>query len=268
MATPTAAGNAGIAHERWAVFAGSQPMKALGIDIGGSAIKGAPVDTRTGRLLAERFRIATPAPLSPARMARAAAEIARHFKWHGPVGVGFPGVVHGARILSAANMHPKFVRCDGGKLFARAVGGPVTVINDAAAAGLAEMKFGAGRDFSGKVLMLTLGTGVGSVLAYRGVVVPLELGHLPLKGRSAEKFVAESARQRGNLSWAKWGGRLGKYVALLERILWPELIIIGGGVSAKHRKFFHYVQPRARLVPAEFLNQAGIVGAALAAVER
>ena len=243
-------------------------MKALGIDIGGSAIKGAPVDTRTGRLLAERYRIATPEPLSPARMARAAAEIAAHFQWRGRIGIGFPGVVHGSRILTAANLHPGFVGCDGGKLFAKAMGGRVTLINDAAAAGLAEMKFGAGRNFAGKVMLLTLGTGVGSALAYRGVVVPLELGHLPLKGRDAEKLVAASAREKGNLSWEKWGRRLDKYIGILETILWPELVIIGGGVSAKHRKFFPYVKPRARMVPAEFLNQAGIVGAALAAVNQ
>ena len=241
-------------------------MKALGIDIGGSALKGAPVDTRTGRLLAERFRVATPEPLTPAKTARVVAEIAAHFKWRGPIGIGFPGVIHGSRILTSANLHSRFIGCDGGKLFARATGRRIALINDAAAAGLAEMKFGAGRGFDGKVLLLTLGTGVGSALAYRGLVVPCELGHLPWKGRAAEKYVASSAREKKDLSWAEWGARLGKYLAVLEKILWPELIIIGGGVSAKHRKFFPYVKRRAKLVPAEFFNQAGIVGAALAAV--
>src|SRR5438046_1360476 len=145
-------------------------MKILGIDIGGSAVKGAPVNTETGRLLAERHRVATPDRLTPAQMARTVAEIARHFRWRGPIGVGFPGVVHGTRILTAANLHPRFIGCDAGKLFARATGCPVTITNDAAAAALAEMKFGAGRGFNGKVLLLTLGTGVGSALAYRGVV--------------------------------------------------------------------------------------------------
>ena len=258
---------AGIAIER-RLSLSERTMKVLGIDIGGSALKGAPVDIRTGRLLAERFRIATPETLSPAEMARAAAELARHFRWRGPVGIGFPGVIHGPRILTAANLDKRFVGCDGEKLFARATGCEVSMINDAAAAGLAEMRFGAGRGFAGKTLLLTLGTGVGSALFYRGVLFPCELGHLPLKGHDAEKHVAASVKERKDLSWAKWGARLGKYIRVLERILWPELIIIGGGVSAEHRKFFGYLKPRARLVPARFLNEAGIVGAALWAAEK
>jgi polyphosphate glucokinase len=243
-------------------------MKALGIDIGGSALKGAPVDIATGRLLAERFRIETPEPLKPAEMAQAAADIATHFKWRGPVGVGFPGVIHGPRILTSANLHPDFIGCDGVKLFSKAIGQPVALINDAAAAGLAEMKFGAGRGFDGKALLLTLGTGVGSALFYRGTLIPCEFGHLPWKGdKSAEKYVAASLREEKDLSWEEWGERLGKYVRVLERILWPELIIIGGGVSAKWEKFFPYVKSRAKLVPAKFLNGAGIAGAALWAAE-
>jgi polyphosphate glucokinase len=238
-------------------------MKVLGIDIGGSAVKGAPVDTHTGRLLAERHRVEISALLTPLEVAKAVAQVATHFNWHGPVGIGFPGVVHGSRILTASNLHAGFIRCDGGKLFSKAVGRPIALINDAAAAGLAEMKFGAGRDFAGKTLLLTLGTGVGSAIFYQGVLIPCELGHLPMKGKSAEKHVAASVREKRDLSWEEWGGRLGKYIHILEKILWPELIIIGGGVSAKHRKFFKYVKPRARMVPAEFLNEAGIVGAAL-----
>lgn len=244
-------------------------MKALGIDIGGSALKGAPVNTHTGRQLADRLRIATPVPLSPAQMARAVAEIAGHFRWRGPIGIGFPGVVQGSRILTSANLHPRFIGCDAGKLFAKATGCRVAVTNDAAAAGLAEMKFGAGRDFAGKALLLTLGTGVGSALFYRDTVIPCEFGHLPWKGgKDAEKHVAASVREKRGLSWEEWGGRLGEYICLLEKILWPELIIIGGGVSAKHHKFFQYVKPRARMVPAELLNGAGIIGAALWAAEQ
>ena len=142
------------------------------------------------------------------------------------------------------------------------------LINDAAAAALAEMTFGAGRRFRGKALLLTLGTGIGSSLCYQGTVVPCEFGHLPLHGKSAERFVSSAARKRRGLSWAEWGKELGDYVRTLEGMLWPELIIIGGGVSAKSRKFFKYLKPRARLVPAKFLNEAGIVGAALAAVPR
>jgi len=244
-------------------------MKALGIDIGGSALKGAPVDTKTGKLLAERYRVPTPERLTPREMAKAVAEIAAHFRWRGPIGVGFPGVIHGSRIFSAANLDPKFIGVDGGKLFGQAAGTKVALINDAAAAALAEMRFGAGRGFTGKALLLTLGTGVGTAIAYQGIVMPAELGHVPWgkKGESAEKFVAASVREEQDLEWEEWGDLLRKYVGVLERILWPELIIVGGGVSAKHKKFFKYIKPRAKLVPAKFFNQAGIAGAAIWAVE-
>lgn len=239
-------------------------MNVLGIDIGGSALKGAPVDTNTGRLLAERYRIETPEPVGPKHFARLVADLAKHFDWDGPIGVGFPGVVHGSRILTSANLHADFIGCDAGKLFAKATGCRVAVTNDAAAAAMAEMKFGAGRDFAGKVLILTLGTGVGSAIAFEGVVVPLELGHLPWKGKGdAEKHVAASVRERKDLSWDDWGERLCKYIAVLERAIWPERIIIGGGISAKHHKFFKYLKTRAKLLPAQFYNEAGIVGAAL-----
>lgn len=242
-------------------------MEALGIDIGGSAIKGAPVDTRTGRLLAKRHRIPTPEPLTPGQMAKAVKEIAADFSWKGPIGVGFPGVIQGSHIRTSANLHKAFIDCDGGKLFSKAVARPVALINDAAAAGLAEMKFGAGRDFEGKVLLLTLGTGVGSALFSRGVIFPAELGHLPFKGRSAEKYVSAAVREKKNLGWKEWSGRLDRYIRVLETLLWPELIIVGGGVSAKHRKFFPYLKTNAKLVPAEFFNESGIVGAALWAEE-
>lgn len=243
-------------------------MKALGIDIGGSAVKGAPVDTKTGKLLGERLRIATPENLTPPQMAKAIAEIAASFKWKGPIGVGFPGVIEGSTIWTSANLHPKFIGCDGAKVFGKATGCPVAMINDAAAAGIAEMRFGAGKGFMGKALILTLGTGVGSCLAYQGVVTPLELGHFPWKGgKSAEKYVAASVREEKELEWEEWGGRLSEYLAVLEKLFWPELIIVGGGVSSKHHKFFQYLKTRAKLVPAGFLNQAGISGAAMWAVE-
>src|SRR5690606_18627426 len=220
-----------------------------------------------GQLLAERLRIPTPEPLSPPQMAKAVAEIARHFKWRARIGIGFPGVVEESTIWTSANLHPKFVGLDAGKLFSGATGCRVAMINDAAAAGIAEMRLGAGRGFRGKALLLTLGTGVGSCLAYRGVVFPLEFGHFPWKGgKSAEKFVAASAREEKGLSWEEWGERLHDYIAVLEELLWPELIIIGGGVSSRHKKFFKFIKPRARLMPAEFFNQAGIAGAAMWAV--
>lgn len=243
-------------------------MKALGIDIGGSAIKGAPVDTKTGELLGERLRIATPENLTPPQMAKAIAEISAHFKWKGPIGVGFPGVIEGSKIWTSANLHPKFIGCDGAKVFGKATGCKVAMINDAAAAGIAEMRFGAGKGFMGKALILTLGTGVGSCLSYQGVVTPLELGHFPWKGgKSAEKYVAASVREEQELEWDEWGARLSEYLAVLEKLFWPELIIVGGGVSSKHHKFFKHLKTRAKLVPAGFLNQAGISGAAMWAVE-
>ena len=245
-------------------------MKTLGIDIGGSALKGAMVDTATGKLLSERFRIETPDLLTPAELAGAVKAMAAHFKWKGPIGIGFPGVIEGSTIWTSANLHKKFVGCDGAKLFGKATGCPITMINDAAAAGVAEMRFGAGRGFMGKALLLTLGTGVGSCCAYQGIVTPMELGHFPWgkHGKSVEKYIAASVLERKKLSWKEWGGRLRDYVAILEKLLWPELIIVGGGVSADYGKFFKFIKPRAKLVPAEFFNNAGIVGAALWAAEK
>jgi polyphosphate glucokinase len=243
-------------------------MKALGIDIGGSAVKGAPVDTRTGRLLAPRHRIENPKLLTPAQLAVVVGEIAAHFRWRGPVGVGFPGVIQGPRIRTSANLHPCFIGSDGVKLFAKATGCRVALLNDAAAAGLAEMTFGRGQGFAGKALLLTLGTGVGSALFLHGVVFPLELGHLPLGGRPAEKRVSVAARKKRNLSWKEWADRLDGYMGVLETIIRPELIVIGGGVSTKHRKFFPHLHTMAKLVPARLGNEAGIIGAALFAARR
>jgi len=244
-------------------------MNILGIDIGGSAVKGAPVDTRTGKLLAERFRIETPDKTSPQHMGELIAEIAKHFRWRGRIGVGFPGVVQGSTLRTSANLNKKFIDCDLGALVTKATKCRVSVVNDADAAGLAEMRFGAGRGHKGAVLMLTLGTGVGSAMFYRGMLMPnTELGHLPIDGKSAEKFISGSARRLRDLSWKKWGTELGAYVRILEKLLWPELIIIGGGVSDKHAKYFKYMKTRARLAPAQFFNDAGIVGAALAADDK
>ena len=176
-------------------------MNVLGIDIGGSAVKGAPVDTKTGKLLGERFRIATPKKVSPKALAKIVAQIAAHFRWKGPIGLGFPGVIHGTTPTTSANLHRDFIGCDLAKLVSKATGARVSVVNDADAAGIAEMRFGAGRKEQGTVILLTLGTGVGSALFYRGLLYPnSELGHLPLKGDSAEKLVAASVKERKKLS--------------------------------------------------------------------
>ena len=171
----------------------------------------------------------------------------------GPSGLGFPGVGEEATIWTSANLPGKFSGCDGAKLFGKATGCPIAVSDDAAAAGIAKMHFGAGRGFMGKALLLTLGTGVGSCLADHGVVVPLEIGPFPWgkPGKSAEKYVAASVRDQKDLSGKEWGGRGHDYGAVLERLLWPELIGLGGGVSADHATFFKFIKPRAKLRPAE-----------------
>ncbi len=244
-------------------------MKLLGIDIGGSALKGAPVDTKTGQLLGERFRVETPHQVTPKEMAEIVAQIAGHFRWKGKIGVGFPGVIQNNVALTSANLDKTFIDTDLSKLFGHAADCPVHVINDADAAGLAEMRFGAGKAHQGNVLLLTLGTGVGSALFYRGVLYPnTEFGHFPMDGTDAEKLVAASIRKEFDLSWHQWGKRLNKYLGILEVVLSPELIILGGGISAKSDKFFKYLKTRAKVVPASFLNEAGIVGAAMAASEK
>lgn len=244
-------------------------MEVLGIDIGGSAIKGAPVDLKTGRLTAERVRFETPEPARPVAMARVIAEVARAFDWRGPIGVGYPGVVIGGRTMTAANLHPDWIGLDAGRLLSRATRCSVTLVNDADAAGLAEMRYGAGRREHGTVLLVTLGTGAGTALFRAGRLYPnTELGHLPWKGgRSAEKFVSAAARKRRDLSWREWAGRLNEYLRTLEDLFWPDLLIAGGGVSAKHRKWLPWLKLRTRIIPARLQNQAGIVGAALAAAQ-
>lgn len=244
-------------------------MKILGIDVGGSAFKGAPVDTKTGRLLAERHRVEIVSPCSTAAGLAAAREIVRHFQWRGPIGIGFPGIVQGDRIGAVGNLGRNWQNRDGARLFGRATGCRVHLANDADAAGLAEMRFGAGKGRTGTVLLLTMGTGIGSALFHRGQLYPnVELGHIPWRGRPMEKYASAAVRKRLNLSWRDWTRRVNVYLAVVERLFSPELIIIGGGVSKKHRKWFKYVKARARVVPAKLHNDAGIVGAALAAEGR
>jgi len=243
-------------------------MNILGIDIGGSAIKGAPVDTQTGKLLAERHRISTPEVLAPKDMAATIKQLAAHFNWTGPIGIGFPGVVHGDVVATSANLHKGFIGLDAGKLFSKVVGLPVSLVNDADAAGVAEATFGAGKGRKGTVLLLTFGTGVGSALFVDGKLYPnSEFGHLKIKGKSAEKFVSAAAKERKGLSYKKWAHRVSDYLNQLEDVLWPELIIVGGGISADHKKWFKHLKLRTPITPAAFLNEAGIVGAALAAVK-
>ena len=239
-------------------------MKVLGVDIGGSALKGAPVDTGSGRLLAEKFQIDTPEVQTPEEVAGSVAEMARHFRWRGPIGVGFPGTMIAGRVAFLGNLSQDWVGRDAAGLFAAATGRRVSVINDADAAGLAEMRFGAGRGQPGTVLLLTAGTGIGSALFRDGRLVPnLEFGHVPLHGRPAEKYAAASVRRVLGLGWPQWAGRFNEYLTLVEGLLWPDLIIIGGGVSRESARWFKHLKTRARVVPAALHNEAGIVGAAL-----
>ncbi len=241
----------------------------LGIDIGGTGVKAAPVDVATGRLLAERVKLPTPNPAVPDQVAQVVGELIDHFGWSGPVGITFPGVVSGGIIRTAANLDRAWIGIDAVRFFGDATRQPVTVLNDADAAGLAEMRFGSGKGQQGTVLMLTFGTGIGSALFYNDVLVPnTEFGHIEIHGKDAEARASERAREEGDLSWEKWADRVDTYLDKMEALLSPDLFIIGGGISRKSDKFLPRLTLHARVVPAALHNDAGIVGAAMAAAAR
>jgi polyphosphate glucokinase len=241
-------------------------MEVLGLDIGGTGIKGALVDTDSGEMLTERYRLLTPQPATPKAMIATMGEIVNHFDWRGPVGSGFPSAVKNGVVLMAANVSNKWVGFNLEEALRELTGCDVVVLNDADAAGLAEMRFGAGRGQDGVVLIITLGTGIGVSLFVGGQLVPnLELGHIEIGGKDADDWASAITREQENLSWKKWAKRVNKYLMTMEHLLWPDLIIVGGGVSKKHDKFFPYLTTQTRVVPAEMRNQAGIVGAAMAA---
>jgi polyphosphate glucokinase len=243
-------------------------MHALGIDIGGSGIKAAPVDVATGKMAAPRQKVATPRPALPDDIAGVVKQLTTSFSWSGPVGITFPGVVIDGVTRTAANLDPSWIGMDAAALFGKATGDPVRVLNDADAAGVAEMTFGAGVGETGTVLMLTFGTGIGSALFTRGVLVPnTEFGHIEIHGHDAETRASERAKDLGDLSWGKWAGRVDHYLQHIEALLSPHLIIVGGGVSKQSDKWVPRLTGiRARIVPAALLNDAGIVGAAMTAV--
>lgn len=241
-------------------------MTVLGIDIGGSGIKGAPVDVTTGTLTEERYRVETPQPSNVDRVVAAVAEVAKRFGESDRIGITYPGVVLDGVTKTAANVHKSWRDAPAADLLAAAVGCPVTVLNDADAAGVAEMRFGAGRDRRGVVIMLTFGTGIGSAVFVDGRLVPnTELGHLELHGHEAERRASDRAREVHDLSWSDWARRVEAYLRHLEDLFWPDLMIIGGGVSKRSEKFLPRIDIRTRVVPAELQNNAGIVGAALTA---
>jgi polyphosphate glucokinase len=241
-------------------------MEVLGIDIGGSGIKGAPVDTGTGNLLAARYRLQTPSQAKPQPVAEIVGKIADHFNWKGDLGIGFPGVVRKGVTLTAANIHKDWIGLKAAKFIKKVTRCKTCIINDADAAGLAEMAFGAGKDRQGVVMVVTIGTGLGTALFTNGQLLPnSEFGHLEIDGVDAEWIASDAARKREKLSWKKWGRRFDQYLHTMEKLLWPDLIILGGGISKKYEEFLPYITVQAEVVPAKMLNEAGIVGAAVGA---
>ena len=241
----------------------------FGVDIGGSGIKGAPVDLRSGKFTDDRHRVTTPQPSTPEAVAAVVKDVLDHFSWDGPFGCTFPAVVQHGTVRTAANVDQAWIGTDAEKLLREVTGRAPLVVNDADAAGLAEVRFGAARDQDGVVLVSTLGTGIGSALLVGGRLVPnTELGHLEVDGHDAETKAADSAREREQLSWADWAARLSRYLQHVENLLWPDLIVLGGGVSKKADDWLSLVETRTELVPATLRNNAGIVGAAVLAAEQ
>jgi polyphosphate glucokinase len=244
----------------------------LGIDIGGSGIKGAPVNLQTGELTDDRMRVDTPKPSTPDAVAEVVADIVRHFSpttGARPVGVTIPAVVKSGVVRTAANIDQSWIGANGAALLSEKVNRPVHLMNDADAAGVAEARYGAARATKGLVFLATLGTGIGSALLYDGTLIPnAELGHLEIDGHDAEKRAASSIKEQEGLSWEAWAERLQIYFSRVEDLLWPDLIVVGGGVSKKAEKFLPLLHLRAPIVAAQLMNSAGIVGAARLAHER
>lgn len=245
-------------------------MNRIGVDVGGTGIKGAVVDLETGELLTERHRIPTPQPATPdavaITVADVVAEAAAAHPCEGTIGCAVPGVVTGGVVRTAANIDPSWIGADGRRLIGEATGRDAVLLNDADAAGLAEIRFGAGRD-RGTIVLITLGTGIGSAVFVDGSLVPnTELGHLQMWGDSAEEKASAKARERHELDWETWAvTRVNPYLAYVEDLFWPDLIVLGGGITKRPDRFMPYLRTRAELVTAELRNNAGIVGAALAA---
>jgi polyphosphate glucokinase len=244
-------------------------VQGFGVDIGGSGIKGCMVDLEKGELIGERIRIETPQPSTPAAVSGVVAGIVNQFGWTGRTGVTFPGVMRRGIAYTAANVDKSWIGTDVDACLERLIPGTVETLNDADAAGLAEMRYGAGRDQDGVVLLLTFGTGIGSALFVDGHLVPnTEFGHIQVDGEDGEKAASAAARDREDLSYPKWAERVDRYLDVLEAGLWLDLIIVGGGVSKKADKWVPLLSTRTPVVAAQLLNDAGMVGAALAAHER
>ena len=239
-------------------------VPVVGVDIGGTGIKAAPVDIATGELATERIRLPTPSPATPQAIADDVGEVLRRVGVAGPVGLAIPAVVRGGIVDTASHIDPTWIGVDAADFFSKVTGRPVAVLNDADAAGVAEVRFGAGRGMTGVVAVITLGTGIGSALFVDGTLVPnSELGHLPLSEGAAEDWAAASVREREDLPWEEYARRLQAYLELVQRVLWPQLIIIGGGISNIADNFLPKIELRTPIVPAQLRNHAGIIGAAL-----
>lgn len=243
----------------------------LGIDIGGSGIKGAPVDLSKGDFATDRLRIPTPTPSTPQAVAGVVAQIAEHFAdeiGDAPIGVTIPAVVTHGITRSAANIDKSWIDAAAEQIFSQQLGRPVHVVNDADAAGIAEVKYGAAKDNDGLVMVTTLGTGIGTALIYRGVLVPnTELGHIEIDGHDAETQAAASAKTRLGLKYAEYVPRLQRYYETLERLFSPDLFVVGGGISKDSEKFLPQLALKAPIIPAELRNRAGIIGAAWLAAD-
>lgn len=243
-------------------------MKILGIDIGGTGIKGAIVDTKRGILVTERHRIETPQPATPAAVVETVARLVAHFEWKGVIGCGFPAAVKNEIVKTASNIDQSWIGTNAAKLITEATSCPTHVVNDVDAAGMAEMKFGAGKGRKGTTIMIAVGTGIGTAIFIKKRLVPnTELGFVQLKGKGfpAEHYAANSVRENENLNWEEWGNRMNEYLQRMESLFWPDLFIIGGGISKDFEKYMHLFKVEAEVVPAESRNHAGIIGAALAA---
>jgi polyphosphate glucokinase len=244
-------------------------VQILGIDIGGTGIKTAIVETTTGELISERSRVATPRPATPDAIGKTLKEVVDQHQWSGPIGIGFPAAIQHGIARTAANVDKSFIGLPIAECFSQHTGCPVYMANDADVAGLAEMRFGAGKDNPGVVLIVTIGTGLGTALFSNGHLLPnTELGHVFLNnGLEAERYASEAVRITKELKWKEWGDRFNLFLTTMESLLWPDLIVLGGGVSDKLHKFSPMITTKAPVVAASFLNQAGIVGAALFAEE-
>ncbi|VAZ59932.1 polyphosphate--glucose phosphotransferase [Mycobacterium kansasii] len=246
--------------------ADTQQRRGFGIDVGGSGIKGGIVDLDTGQLIGDRIKLLTPQPATPSAVAKTIAEVVHGFGWTGPLGVTYPGVVTHGVAQTAANVDKSWIGTNASEVIAAELGGQeVTVLNDADAAGLAEERYGAGKDNSGLVILLTFGTGIGSAVIHNGKLIPnTEFGHLKVGGKEAEQRAASSVKERKGWSYEKWVKQVTRVLVAIENAMWPDLFIAGGGISRKADKWVHLLENRTPVVAATLQNAAGIVGAAMA----